>query len=107
MNQAEKLQQLFRLCKKGVFIEYNEHKRYNDSVEEFIIGQGERELIDDKVWDKMIELNNIIGIEFYPASNIESQSVYHYDLDKALDRCLEILANLSISAFDTTGKETI
>jgi hypothetical protein len=95
MNQMDKLRKLFMLCKAGVFIEYNEHKLYNDTVAEFLIGQGEREYIEINVWDKMIELDTIIGIEFHPDAFVDSHSVFHYDLDLALDKCLEIVANLT------------
>ncbi|QHT65498.1 hypothetical protein GXP67_01830 [Rhodocytophaga rosea] len=90
----DKLQKLFKLCKSGVFIEYNEHKLYNDTVAEFLIGQEERGFIDTDTWDKMIERDTIVGIEFFPEASSDAHTVYHYDLEKALDKCLEIVANL-------------
>jgi len=54
MNQIDKLHTLFMLCKTGVFIEYNEHKQFNDNVEEFLIGQQERKFVENEVWDKIV-----------------------------------------------------
>lgn len=103
----DKLSQLFMLCKSGVFIEYNEHKLFNDSVEEFLIGQQEREYIDSDVWNIMIELDTIISIEFYPDTLGNPCSVYHYDLYKALDKCLEIAVNLTPNTFKFPSKIAI
>ena len=89
----EKLNYLFAACKGGVFIEYNEHKLYNETVEQFLTGQGEKEYIEDEIWQMMLDLDTIIGIEFYSPAREESYSIYHYDLNHALDHCLEILAN--------------
>jgi len=89
----EKLNYLFATCKGGVFIEYNEHKLYNETVEQFLTGQGEKQYIDQEIWQQMIELDTIIGIEFYFPARDEPYSIYHYDLDYALDQCLEIVAN--------------
>ena len=40
----------------------------------------------------MIETNTIIDLQFYPHTPVGSYQIYHYDLDKALDEALEILA---------------
>ena len=44
-----------------------------------------------KCGQKMIETDTIVNIQFYPKTPVGSYSVYHYDLDMALDLALECL----------------
>lgn len=39
----------------------------------------------------MKELNSIIDLHFYPDTPIAFYKVYHYDLEKAIDKALSIL----------------
>ena len=94
MTTSEKLQTLVAKCAAGVYVIFNQHKDYYETIEQHFkdLGNGDRkDSIDPEVWAKMIELNQLVDIQFYPHTPIGSFSVYHYDLDLALDQCIEIL----------------
>ncbi len=44
--------------------------------------------IEPEVRKAMIDKNIIIDLKFYPDTPIGSYSIYHYDLDMALDEAL-------------------
>jgi hypothetical protein len=50
-------------------------------------------LLSEEIANKMIEHNTIIDLQFYPNTPIGFYSIYHYDLEMALDEALEILKN--------------
>lgn len=89
----DKLKELLMKCECGVFIEVNQHRDYYQTAEQAILEDIERdgEKLDDDVKAKMIELNTIVMIQFYPHTPIGHYVVYHYDIDKALDLALECL----------------
>ena len=47
--------------------------------------------ISKEVYEKMIELNTIIELQFYPDTPIGSYKIYHYDLEMAIDEALTII----------------
>ncbi len=76
-------------CECGVFIEVNQHRDYYQTAEQAILEDIERDdKLDEDIKAKMIELNTIIRIQFYPITPIGSYVVYHYDIDLALDMAL-------------------
>lgn len=92
----DKLKELMSRCKCGLFLTINEHRDYyqkaEDYLEEIQARQPESPLkIAADVRAKMIELNYIIDLQFYPDTPIGSYSIYHYDLDMALDEALACL----------------
>lgn len=102
----EKLLQLINACKCSITLEINEHKNYHQGVkvylEELESFSGESLQIEDKTMEKMVKLNTIILIQFYPEtaftltnnfniSRIGFYRVFHYDLEMAIDQCLDIL----------------
>ncbi len=86
----DKLKQIMRLCKCSVSINIDEHKDYYETVEEYVI-QQKREEIPQEIWDKMVENNTCIEIHAYPNTPISFHSVYHYDLDAALDNMIKLI----------------
>jgi hypothetical protein len=94
MSALDKLKKLLLLCKCGVYVEVNKHRDYYETAEEELNGLAKQECppeIGDETRKKMIETNTIINIHFYPRTPISFYSVYHYDLDKALDEALACL----------------
>lgn len=89
----DKLKELMVRCQCGVFLHVNEHRDYYQKVESYLediqARQPENPLeIAVNVRTKMIELDCIIDLQFYPNTPISSYSIYHYDLDMALDEAL-------------------
>lgn len=91
----DKLNKLTQRCKCGVYLSINEHRNYYETVEEHIkssfITEDFSESIDKGIYEKMKELNVIIELQFYPDTPIGFYTVYHYDLEMALDKALIIL----------------
>lgn len=90
----DKLQKLISLCKCGVFISINEHHDYYQTAEEMLIEQNNRgtlPAIAPEIYAKMVELNTIVNIHFYPDTPIRFYEIYHYDLDVALTQALDCL----------------
>lgn len=85
----EKLLELFSRCKSTVEIRYNQHKSYYDTVEQNI--EEDKNNIDAEVLEEMIRRDTVISIQFYPHSSIGFHIVHHYDLEKAVNKCLSIL----------------
>ena len=65
------------------------YRDYYQTAEQAILEDIERDdKLDEDIKAKMIELNTIIRIQFYPITPIGSYVVYHYDIDLALDMAL-------------------
>ena len=84
----EKIEKLKDLCKSGFGIEVNHHNTFYESAEEHL--SRSKESISDEVYNEMIATNTIYCVWFYPNTPIGFYNVYHYDLDKCLDRAIEI-----------------
>ncbi len=88
----EKLQKLLDKCKCGVHLTVNQHRDYYQTAEEALKEKEGYECppeIEPEVRAAMIDKNVIIDLQFYPHTPIGSYSIYHYDLDMALDEALE------------------
>jgi hypothetical protein len=94
MTADDKIKRLLARCKCGVFITVNQHRDYYKTATDKL---GELECMEcppqytPEVKARMIETDTIIELQFYPDTPIGSYSVYHYDLDTALDCALECL----------------
>ncbi len=91
----DKLSELLSKCKCGVFVSVNEHRDYYQTAEESLKEDDCLECppeIELEVRSVMIEKNTIIIVQFYPDTPIGSYSIYHHDLDKALDQALNCLS---------------
>lgn len=92
----EKLQKLLDKCKCGVHLTVNQHRGYYQTAEEALKEKEGYECppeIEPEVRAAMIEKNTIIDLQFYPDTPIGSYSIYHYDLDMALDEALACLGS--------------
>ena len=76
------LEELMSLCECGVYVYINAHRTYYESVADDLDDVIDE--IDNDVWLKMVELDTIVNIDFYPDTPISFVSVYHYDLNSAL-----------------------
>lgn len=96
MNKLSLIQQK---CQCSVSITINRHRNYYQSIQEGvddinqILNSCKSELLSEEIANKMIEHNTIIDLQFYPNTPIGFYSIYHYDLEMALDEALEILKN--------------
>jgi hypothetical protein len=90
----DKFKEILSRCKCGVFLVVNEHRNYHQAAKKRLEELDCLECPPDLapyVRKKMIELNTIVDLQFYPDTPVGSYSVYHYDLDAALDEALECL----------------
>jgi len=91
----DKLKQLLNRCKCGVHIEVNVHRDYYQTAAEALeqkkFIQSEPPEIAPEIRAKMIELDTIIEIHFYPDTPVGFYEVYHHDLDAALTEALACL----------------
>jgi hypothetical protein len=89
-----KLAQLLTHCKCGVYLTVNVHRDYYQSAEDRLSDLDCLECpprLDSDIRNKIIETDTLIELQFYPDTPIGSYSIYHYDLDAALDKALNIL----------------
>ena len=87
----DKLKNLLSRCKCGVFITVNEHRGYYQSARDWFQEHDQYECppeVEPEVRATMIGTNTVIQIQFYPDTPVGSYSIYHYDLDAALDAAL-------------------
>jgi len=93
-DQMNKLQMLMSMCKRSVHITANNHRNDYESAEEFFLrteSNGCSYDIEPVIKRVMIEKDTIIELIFYPDTPIGFHSIYHYDLEMALDEALECL----------------
>jgi len=90
----DKLKELLSRCKAAVSITVNDHRNVYESVETYLHDREGWECppeIEPDVRAKMIETDTVIEVQFYPDTPVGFYSVYHYDLDAALDEALACL----------------
>jgi len=91
----DKLSELLSLCKNSVYITVNEHRNYYQSVESFFkddpLREQELDEISEENFQKMVEADTVVEIQFYPDTANGFFCVYRHDISVALDRCIEIL----------------
>ena len=91
----EKLNKLISLCKAEISISINEHTSGYQTVKKYLencqLIYGEDLEISEEIKKVMIDKNIMVNIVFYPDTPIGSYSVYHYDVEEALDECLRIM----------------
>lgn len=93
MSATDKLQVLISRCKGAVYISVNEHRNCYDSVEQHLANMPPRtDDIDPDVREKMIQLDTVVEVQFYPLTPVGFHVVYHHDLDAALDEALACLS---------------
>jgi len=90
----EKFQQILNRCKCGVHLTINEHRDYYQSAEQRLEELDCLECppeLEDDIRQTMIDTNTIIDLQFFPDTPVGSYSVYHHDLEMALNEALEYL----------------
>jgi hypothetical protein len=91
----EKLKELFELCAASVTITHNENRDMYQTVEVYLKDEewkyGESLDIDPEIRKAMIEKNQMIAIRAYPKTPIGFYTVYHWDLEVAVNEMLDIL----------------
>lgn len=85
-----KLKELIRKTKCSITIEINDHRDFYGTIEKYV-DEKEKKFIDKEVWNKMIELDSLVSLQFYPCTPIGSYRIHHYDVEKAIDQALEII----------------
>lgn len=87
----DKLKELMRLCKCGVYVTVNRHRDSYETAGQALfdaMGHESPPEIADDVRAKMIALDTIVELQFYPNTPVGSYSIWHYDLEAALDIAL-------------------
>ena len=92
----EKLNKIYLLCKCSITISINDHRDYYQTAEQSLneIGMMNEKLVQEigeDVYNEMIKTNTIIHVQAYPDTPIGFYSIYHYDLESALDKTIEAL----------------
>lgn len=87
------LSKLTNLC-KGISVFINNHKIAEVSILEYL-KENDNEVdrtpeVDIDILQKMVEHDSIVEIGF-SFQNYQDVLVYHYDIDLAVQRCLEII----------------
>lgn len=87
----DKINKIFSLCKNSVSIVCNTHKDYYESIEKYLTDNEDWESVEDSIRDEMIKRDTMIYIQAYNKTPIGSYTVYHYDINAAIDEMLDIL----------------
>ena len=90
----DKMKALVALCKCGVYLTVNEHRDYYQTAAQAIEEAEGLECppeIEPAVKARMIEMDAIVRLQFYPDTPNGFYSIWHYDLDAALDAALACL----------------
>jgi hypothetical protein len=82
-----RLKELIEEAKCSVTITANNHRNYYETIEQYISTEERKEISND-IWLKMIELDTCIELQVYPNTPTGSFVIYHYDVDKAIERAL-------------------
>lgn len=88
MNNLEKL---MSLCKCSIYI--NNYRDAYETVEKEIsrIETDIEESLEERIKKGMLETNNIIDIKCYPFTPISSITLYHYDINMAIDEMIDAI----------------
>lgn len=87
----DKLKELLSRCKCSVTLTVNDHRDYYETAEQALdeaAGQDSLPEIEPEIRAAMIAADTIIKLQFYPTTPIGFYSIWHHDLDAALDIAL-------------------
>jgi hypothetical protein len=91
------LHKLLARCKASVTLRVNAHRDIYESAEAYLIRAAEQNqdepLAEPDVVEEMIERDTIIELLVYPDTPIGSYSIWHYDVDAAINEALECVEN--------------
>lgn len=92
----KRIQQLVRRSNYWFELSTQPHKWNCETIQKYM--QNIMNIDDDfykdneeEVINKIIELDQLVEIRFYPSSTVWFYQIYHYDLDKALDEACKCL----------------
>jgi len=89
---TDKLKLLLERCKCGVFLTVNAHRDYYQAAGDYIIDQEEDFPAErPEVFARMVELDTVIRLQFYPHTPVGCYVIWDHDLDSALDAALGAL----------------
>lgn len=85
--------ELAERCKGEVSVTFNEHRSYYESLEKNLRDWCEvhEDAIEDSVLEEMVKRDTSVRLQFYPSSPVGSYTVWHFDLDAAIDEAHAIL----------------
>ena len=89
----EKLKELTNKCKCSVELSINNHKDCFETVEQYLSSEYHQDFIKEQskdIYDRMIELDIVIELQFYPDSPNGFYKLYHYDIDKIIETALSL-----------------
>lgn len=88
-----KLQELLSLCKCGISIDINSYRNSYESIQDTIktIETRIEEPLEPEIFSGMIETQNVIEIDCYPFTPISSITIYHYDIDLAIEEMINAI----------------
>lgn len=87
------LHKLLSLCKCGISIDINSYRDAYESVQDGIntIEREIKEPLELNIVQGMKETQNIIEIHCYPFTPISSITIYHYDIDMAIEQMIDAI----------------
>lgn len=92
---TNKLKRLQELCNASILVKINSHRDYQSVISYFDdkkdLETFDKNEIENAIYEKMIELDTIIEIQFYPLTSVGFYTIYHYDIDMALDEAIKII----------------
>ncbi len=89
----QKIKWLFDRCKASVSISVNDHRDYYESIPQHLDHQIENGEINKDVLEEMVKRDTLICVHAYPDTPVGFYSVYHYDLETALDLIIGYIKN--------------
>lgn len=92
----DKLSEIIKRCKCGVYLTVNEHRDVYQSVEDFIKEQNNRRenTIDEDLAKRLIEADAVYALQFYPDTPVGFYLIYGPSLDEVLDQALEVFEEI-------------
>ncbi len=107
MNLKDKITKLSGICKGEVVITVNEHKTRYQTVKQLIEDdivppnlEDDLEETPKEVVDEMINKNEMVCVRAYPDTPVGFYSIYHYDLEKAVDEMIQLIQNQGVEKYD-------
>lgn len=101
MNQTEMLEALIEGCKGSVTVEVNPHRGSYLTVEQWLATEGDDQE-SPEICQRMVELDRVVCVQFYPNTPIGFLRTVHHDLGAALGEALQALAALGAKGVEPT-----
>ena len=91
MSKLDKIDELVRLCKGSVHINFNEHTTNYETIEEYLSDSMFDRFndVESELRQEIIDKGVIVEVQAYPRTPVGFILVVHHNLDKALDEAIE------------------